>query len=89
MIDPKITPGLVAAPASSILNYTGGWRTEHPRFLQQVCTGCDLCVAYCPEGIVFRIDAKRYDFDRDYCKGCGICAEECPVHDIVMEAEVR
>jgi pyruvate ferredoxin oxidoreductase delta subunit len=44
---------------------------------------------FCPEGIVFRVEAKRYDFDADYCKGCGICAEECPVDDIVMEREQR
>jgi pyruvate ferredoxin oxidoreductase delta subunit len=79
--------GLVATPGSSVANHTGGWRTERPRFLQEACTGCDLCVAYCPEGIVFRTEAMRYGFDPDFCKGCGICAEECPVHDVVMEAE--
>jgi pyruvate ferredoxin oxidoreductase delta subunit len=85
----SLSPGLVAAPGSSVVNHTGGWRTERPRFLQRACTGCDLCVAYCPEGIVFLVEAKRYDFDPDYCKGCGICAEECPAHDVVMEADAR
>lgn len=85
----RITPGLVTQPGSSVTYRTAGWRTQVPRFLAQACTGCDLCVAYCPDGIVVRLAPKRYGFDADYCKGCGICAEECPVHDIVMEDEVR
>lgn len=84
-----LLPGLVTRPGSSAANRTGGWRTERPRFLWDRCTACDLCVVFCPEGIVVRVGEKRYDFDPDYCKGCGICAEECPVHDIVMEAEAR
>ena len=84
-----LTPGLVVEPGSSVENTTGGWRTERPRFLMAACTGCDLCVLYCPEGIVRKIGPKRYDFDPLYCKGCAICAEECPVDDIVMEDEQR
>jgi Pyruvate/2-oxoacid:ferredoxin oxidoreductase delta subunit len=44
---------------------------------------------FCPEGIVFRVDRRIYDFDPDYCKGCGICVAECPTGDIVMEAVTR
>jgi len=83
------TQGLVAQPGSSVGNHTGDWRTERPRFLQAACTGCDLCVVFCPDGVVFKIDTKRYDCDLTYCKGCGICARECPVDDVVMEAELR
>ena len=85
----SLPTGLVAQPGTSVANRTGGWRTERPRFLARTCTGCNLCVIYCPEGIVFAAGPKRYDYDVDYCKGCGICAEECPVHDIVMETEMR
>ena len=81
------TIGLTAEPGSSTAGLTGGWRTQRPVFIAEACTGCDLCAVYCPEGIVFRVEAKRYDFLLDYCKGCGICAQECPVKDIVMEAE--
>ena len=84
-----LTPGLVAQPGSSAANRTGGWRTERPAFLWDACTGCDLCILYCPEGIVEKVGKNRYDFDLDFCKGCGICAEECPVGDIVMEVERR
>ncbi len=86
---PALPPGLVARPGSTVSNLTGGWRTETPRFLVQRCTGCDVCVAFCPEGIVIKLGPKEYGFDPRYCKGCGICAQECPVADIVMEAEVR
>jgi pyruvate ferredoxin oxidoreductase delta subunit len=85
----RLPQGLVAPPGSSVANHTAGWRTERPRFLWEACTGCNLCVVYCPEGIVERVAPKRYAYDLDYCKGCGICAEECPVDDVVMEAELR
>jgi pyruvate ferredoxin oxidoreductase gamma subunit len=85
----ELSPGLVAKPGTSVANHTGGWRTEVPRFLRDRCTGCDLCAVFCPEGIVFRVDRRIYDFDPDYCKGCGICVAECPTGDIVMEAVTR
>lgn len=81
--------GLVATPGSSVAYETGGWRTQIPRFLTETCTGCNLCVLFCPEGIVFQASPKVYDFDPSFCKGCGICAAECPVNDIVMEDEER
>lgn len=48
------------------------------------CTGCDICRANCPEGVLTRRGAE-YAFDYDYCKGCGLCAFECPRGVIVME----
>lgn len=42
------------------------------------CTGCDLCVAYCPEGVLRRVDSHLPEPDLDYCKGCGLCAVSCP-----------
>jgi pyruvate ferredoxin oxidoreductase delta subunit len=81
-----LPPGLIVHPGTSVDNHTGGWRTEVPRFLLDACTGCNLCVVFCPEGIVEEVGPKRYEFHESYCKGCGICAEECPVDDIVMEA---
>jgi 2-oxoacid:acceptor oxidoreductase gamma subunit (pyruvate/2-ketoisovalerate family) len=41
------------------------------------CTGCDTCLVYCPDGIIFR-DGEGYRIDEEYCKGCGICVAECP-----------
>ena len=48
-----------------------------------VCNECDLCVTYCPEGILKRV-GHRLEFDYAYCKGCGVCAAECPRNVIVM-----
>ena len=42
------------------------------------CTGCDLCVAYCPEGVLSRADGCAPEADLDYCKGCSLCAVTCP-----------
>jgi len=43
-----------------------------------VCTGCDLCVIHCPEGVVQRAQGRPPEADYDYCKGCGLCAAACP-----------
>ena len=48
------------------------------------CTGCDICRANCPEGVLTR-RGNDYAFDYDYCKGCGLCAFECPRGVILME----
>jgi 2-oxoacid:acceptor oxidoreductase gamma subunit (pyruvate/2-ketoisovalerate family) len=42
-----------------------------------VCNECDVCVTYCPEGVLRR-EGHRLVFDYAYCKGCGICVAECP-----------
>ncbi len=48
-----------------------------------VCTVCDRCMDYCPEGILLR-SGGGYEVDFEYCKGCGICAAECPRGVIYM-----
>lgn len=48
-----------------------------------VCNGCDICVTYCPEGVLRR-DGERLVFDYAYCKGCGICVTECPRNVVFM-----
>lgn len=77
--------GIIALPRASLLNKTGSFANEIPVFKHEKCTGCNLCLHYCPEGSVYGDKkTKVYDYDMDYCKGCGICAEECPVGDIDM-----
>ena len=82
----KITTGFFGKPATSLDYKTGGWGVQHPTFLWEKCTDCRLCELLCPDGIIYRVEKKRYAFVGDYCKGCGICALECPVADIVMVA---
>lgn len=48
-----------------------------------VCNECDLCVTFCPEGVLKRV-GHRLEFDYAYCKGCGICVTECPRNVVFM-----
>ena len=48
-----------------------------------VCNECDLCVTYCPEGVLKRV-GHEFVFDYSFCKGCGVCASECPRNVIFM-----
>lgn len=54
-----------------------------------VCSRCDNCFVFCPEGIVRHRRDGSYEIDLSYCKGCGICATECPRGAISMERESR
>lgn len=51
-----------------------------------LCTQCDTCLTYCPEGIISR-STRGYVIDEEYCKGCGICAWECPRNAMQMTAQ--
>jgi len=48
-----------------------------------VCNECDLCLTYCPEGVLKRV-GHRLEFDYSYCKGCSVCMTECPRNVIFM-----
>ncbi|MEJ2204041.1 MAG: FAD-dependent oxidoreductase [Gemmatimonadota bacterium] len=48
-----------------------------------VCNECDICVTYCPEGVLKRVGHDLV-FDYAYCKGCGICVTECPRNVVFM-----
>ncbi len=50
------------------------------------CTGCDLCLIHCPEGVVQRAEGRAPEADYDYCKGCGLCAAACPRGVLFTEA---
>jgi len=54
-----------------------------------VCTDCDNCFVFCPDGVIRRKRGGGYEIDYTYCKGCGVCAEECPRGAIAMEREER
>lgn len=49
-----------------------------------LCKGCDLCVAICPEDVLemtTSMNAKGWpvvELARDGCTGCGLCAVACP-----------
>ncbi len=48
-----------------------------------VCNECDLCVTFCPEGVLKRV-GHEFVFDYSYCKGCGVCVTECPRNVVFM-----
>lgn len=54
--DLTIPPGAVAQPGTSMINETGSWRESRPVIHHEPCTGCGLCVTYCPDGAVVRVD---------------------------------
>jgi len=79
---------LICKPGSSRNNKTGSWRTElKPKFLQQNCIACKMCVLICPEGCIEGSEKNTYHCDYDFCKGCGNCAAICPKQDIAMIKE--
>ena len=63
---------------------TGEWRVDTPKFIEDKCKQCLLCVPVCPDSCIPVVDGKRADFDFDHCKGCGICAKACPFGAIEM-----
>lgn len=83
--------GIVYDAGNSTKNKTGNWRTFRP-IITEKCTGCGICVQFCPEGCIELVDRKgklpkiaKVDFD--YCKGCMICWKECPFKAIEKEQE--
>ncbi|MHC1604338.1 MAG: 4Fe-4S binding protein [Candidatus Syntropharchaeales archaeon] len=85
----KLRIAAIADPGTSVVNLTGGWRTEIPRITPELCIRCFNCVIYCPESAVKYSDKEGIYFDYDYCKGCGICSNECSGHAIYMEMEEK
>ncbi|MGO9312557.1 MAG: ferredoxin family protein [Syntrophobacteraceae bacterium] len=50
------------------------------------CTGCGLCVEYCPRD-VFRMSDENYSCVkyRDDCWYCDVCTFVCPAKAITIE----
>lgn len=64
---------------------TGEWRMDTPKFIEEKCKQCLLCVPVCPDSSIPVKEGKRLDFDLDHCKGCGICEKACPFDAIIMK----
>jgi 2-oxoglutarate ferredoxin oxidoreductase subunit delta len=52
---------------------------------QELCKGCELCIAFCPQKLIAlsdKLNASGYlpsSFkDQDECTGCASCATVCP-----------
>ncbi|RJS71960.1 MAG: 4Fe-4S dicluster domain-containing protein [Candidatus Syntrophoarchaeum sp. WYZ-LMO15] len=85
----KLRIGAIADPGTSIVNKTGGWRSEKPLIDHSLCIRCFNCILYCPESAAKYSEKEGIYFDYDFCKGCGICANECSGRAIYMVMEEK
>jgi NAD-dependent dihydropyrimidine dehydrogenase PreA subunit len=58
---------------------------------QSGCTGCEVCVEFCPVDCILLIGGdplqpqkKLVEIDLDICIGCKLCAKYCPWETIAM-----
>ena len=51
----------------------------------ELCTGCESCLASCPYGGIEIINNKATITDE--CNLCGACVDSCPVKAIILERE--
>jgi pyruvate ferredoxin oxidoreductase gamma subunit len=80
------TARITAGPNSAIRSMAG-WRTFRPVLRPDLCNGCWLCFANCPEGaITIKPDGKPAIY-YPHCKGCLDCVEVCPTDALTVERE--
>jgi pyruvate ferredoxin oxidoreductase gamma subunit len=79
---------LILAKANMSLKRTGNWRVQRPEIDLDLCNGCMICFARCPDGTILIGDDGKPMIDYDHCKGCMICAVECPSESIKSVREV-
>lgn len=58
-----------------------------PVVRQQACSGCGVCMYYCPEEAISMTENRAAVIDQDKCSDCGKCIEICPRGTIVREGE--
>lgn len=82
----ELTEGMIIAGSGTSKEFcTGEWAVNRPKFIEDKCKQCLLCVPVCPDSSIPVKDMKRGAFDYDHCKGCGICVKACPFGAITME----
>jgi len=79
---------IILNPGNMGFRKTGNWRTHRPEIDYEICNGCGICYARCPEGDIHLGPDGKPVIDYDHCKGCLICAVECPKHAIHTLREV-
>lgn len=61
--DLTISKGAVAEPGTTLVNETGSWRVSRPIVQHERCTGCALCVTYCPDAAAKYVGDRRLGDD--------------------------
>lgn len=57
---------------------------------QKLCKGCNICVAFCPKGVLALDDlGKIYAKEPEKCIECGQCELRCPDFAIKVIKEKR
>jgi len=58
---------------------------------QAGCTGCEVCIEFCPVDCILTVPGPEYDqhkklveIDLDICIGCKLCVKYCPWETIEM-----
>lgn len=82
------TAGITVGPNSAIRS-VGGWRTFRPVLNPELCNGCWLCYANCPEGAITIKPDGRPAIYYPHCKGCLDCVEVCPTDALTVEREAE
>jgi ferredoxin len=86
MADAGVQPAPSAPPARA---------KKRPKELavinQAGCTGCEVCVEFCPVDCILTVPGPEYDqhkklveIDLDVCIGCKLCVKYCPWETIEM-----
>jgi len=62
-----------------------------PKFNNELCTKCELCLKKCPMGAIFHhfpSEENKSDehmfLHQEYCLGCGVCSANCPNKAITL-----
>lgn len=82
------TARITVGPNSAIRS-VGGWRTFRPVLHPELCNGCWLCYANCPEGAITIKPDGRPAIYYPHCKGCLDCVEVCPTDALTVERETE
>lgn len=69
--DLTISTGAIVDPGTSLVNKTGSWRELRPIIHHEPCTGCGVCVTFCPDAAIKRVD--------DRPDPIGVSADRAPV----------
>ncbi len=80
------TPVAAAAPAKARKRFK-----ELAVINQAGCTGCEVCIEFCPVDCILTVPGPDYDqykklveIDLDVCIGCKLCVKYCPWETIEM-----
>jgi len=49
-----------------------------PTVRQEGCSGCGVCMFYCPEEAISMNESRTAEIDQSICINCGKCIEICP-----------